>query len=103
MDIEKISSKIDGSGLGSEGGGFSRDRTGESSGGGYESANGNGVPRPKHRHSNSIDGSAMVGSGGPGTLFSEVMEAKKAMTAEQLAELAAIDPKRAKRFVLFRS
>jgi hypothetical protein len=103
MDIEKISSKIEGSGSGSEGGGFSRDRNGESLGGGNGSANGNGVPRPKHMHSNSIDGSAMVGSGGPGALLSEVMEAKKAMSAEQLAELAAIDPKRAKRFVLFLS
>jgi hypothetical protein len=97
MDIEKISRKIEGSGSGSEGGGFSRDRNGESSGGG------NGVPRPKHRHSNSIDGSATVGSGGPGALFSEVLEAKKAMTAEQLSELASIDPKRAKRLVLFLS
>ncbi|KAG0483519.1 hypothetical protein HPP92_011603 [Vanilla planifolia] len=32
-------------------------------------------------------------------VFGEVMEAKKAMTAEQLAELAAIDPKRAKRIL----
>lgn len=103
MDIEKISSKIEGSGSGSEGGGFNRDRTGESSGGGNRSANGNGVPRPKHRHSNSIDGSAMVGSGEPGGLFSEVLEAKKAMSSDQLAELAAIDPKRAKRYVLFLS
>jgi regulator of replication initiation timing len=99
MDIEKISSKIEGSGSGSEGGGFGRDRTGESSGGGNGSANGNGVPRPKHRHSNSIDGSAMVGSGGPGAMFSDLLEAKKAMTSEQLAELAAIDPKRAKRIL----
>ncbi|XP_078159624.1 basic-leucine zipper (bZIP) transcription factor family protein [Carex rostrata] len=99
MDIEKISSKIEGSGSGSEGGGFNRDRTGESSGGGNGSANGNGVPRPKHRHSNSIDGSAMVGSGGPGALFSDVLEAKKAMSSDQLAELAAIDPKRAKRIL----
>ncbi|KAJ4753824.1 Basic-leucine zipper (bZIP) transcription factor family protein [Rhynchospora pubera] len=100
MDIEKISSKIDGSGSGSEGGGGgSRDRNGEGSVGGNGGANGNGIPRPKHRHSNSIDGSAMLGSGGPGSLFNEVMEAKKAMSAEQLAELATIDPKRAKRIL----
>jgi hypothetical protein len=34
---------------------------------------------------------------GAGGVFGEVMEAKKAMSSEQLAELAAIDPKRAKR------
>uniref|UniRef100_A0A0E0APB3 BZIP domain-containing protein n=1 Tax=Oryza glumipatula TaxID=40148 RepID=A0A0E0APB3_9ORYZ len=69
-------------------------------------------PRPtKHRHSASFDGFAFgAGAGGPGPglgkqqdgaggVFSEVMEAKKAMSSEQLAELAAIDPKRAKRIL----
>ena len=37
---------------------------------------------------------------GGGGVFGEVMEAKKAMSSEQLAELAAIDPKRAKRYRL---
>ena len=63
-------------------------------------------PRPaKHRHSASFDGfgtgAAAAGLGGgqdaAGGVFGEVMEAKKAMSSEQLAELAAIDPKRAKR------
>lgn len=57
--------------------------------------------RPKHRHSISVDGSSMssyAATRGEG-VFGEVMEAKKAMTAEQLAELASIDPKRAKRIL----
>lgn len=43
--------------------------------------------RPTHRHSNSVDGSA----------FGEVMDAKKAMPPDKLAELWNLDPKRAKR------
>jgi hypothetical protein len=59
-------------------------------------------PRPaKHRHSASFDGFGMGGPGGQqdgaGGVFGDVMEAKKAMSSKQLAELAAIDPKRAKR------
>ncbi|CAK9174030.1 unnamed protein product [Ilex paraguariensis] len=42
-----------------------------------------------HRHSNSMDGSVMASF--------EIDSAKKAMGAERLAELALIDPKRAKR------
>ncbi|XP_006658967.3 transcription factor RF2b-like [Oryza brachyantha] len=91
MDMEKIA-------------GADRDRAAETS----------SPPRPtKHRHSASFDGFAFGagaggGVGGPGKqqdggggggLFSEVMEAKKAMSSEQLAELAAIDPKRAKRIL----
>jgi hypothetical protein len=53
-------------------------------------------PRPaKHRHSASFDGFGMGGPGGQQD--GDVMEAKKAMSSKQLAELAAIDPKRAKR------
>uniref|UniRef100_A0A0D9X2Y5 BZIP domain-containing protein n=1 Tax=Leersia perrieri TaxID=77586 RepID=A0A0D9X2Y5_9ORYZ len=68
-------------------------------------------PRPtKHRHSASFDGFAFS-AGAPGTatkqqdggggvgFAADVMEAKKAMSSEQLAELAAIDPKRAKRIL----
>lgn len=54
--------------------------------------------RPRHRHSNSVDGSMMPLKGGEG-VFGEVVEAKKAMAADKLAELAAIDPKRAKRII----
>lgn len=46
--------------------------------------------RPKHRHSNSVDGS----------VHGEVMEAKKAMPPDKLAELWTIDPKRAKRSIV---
>ena len=87
MDIEKISSS----------GPFhcDRDRATETS----------SPPRPKHRHSSSVDGSGLYFSPGVGggagkdaaASLAEVMEAKKAMSPEQLAELAAIDPKRAKR------
>lgn len=104
MDIEKIGCKLEGSGSGSEGG-ICGDPTPESSGGVEERRNGNAggvVPvRPKHRHSSSVDGVSLASAGavkGDG-MFGEVMEAKKAMTPDQLAELAAIDPKRAKRFV----
>ncbi|XP_066341216.1 transcription factor RF2b-like [Miscanthus floridulus] len=87
MDIEKISS----SGPSNR----DRDRAAETS----------SPPRPKHRHSSSIDGSGLFFSPGIGSgagkdaavSLAEVMEAKNAMTPEQLAELAAIDPKRAKR------
>lgn len=69
MDIEKLgSTAADG---------------GDNGGGGEKSA------RPRHRHSNSVDGSV---------LLSESIEAKKAMAPEKLAELWAIDPKRAKRY-----
>ncbi|KAF7132772.1 hypothetical protein RHSIM_Rhsim09G0185600 [Rhododendron simsii] len=57
---------------------------GDNGGGGEKSA------RPRHRHSNSVDGSV---------LLSESIEAKKAMAPEKLAELWAIDPKRAKRIL----
>ncbi|KAJ0978402.1 hypothetical protein J5N97_013876 [Dioscorea zingiberensis] len=104
MDIEKLGCKLEGSGSGSEGG-ICGDPTPESSGGVEERRNGNadGVmpARPKHRHSSSVDGFSMGSAGaakGDG-MFGEVMEAKKAMTPEQLAELAAIDPKRAKRIL----
>lgn len=56
-----------------------------------------GAARPRHRHSSSVDVSSMM-SRGEG-VFGEIAEAKKAMAADKLAELAAIDPKRAKRSV----
>lgn len=53
-----------------------------------------GSSRPRHRHSNSMDGYSSATS-------SEVdSSVKKAMAADRLAELALIDPKRAKRFDL---
>uniref|UniRef100_A0A0D9VTR6 BZIP domain-containing protein n=1 Tax=Leersia perrieri TaxID=77586 RepID=A0A0D9VTR6_9ORYZ len=85
MDIEKISS-----GPAAAAGG-DRDRAAETS----------SPPRPKHRHSSSVDGSGFFAAARKDAAASlaEVMEAKKAMTPEQLAELAAIDPKRAKRIL----
>ncbi|CAL9764995.1 unnamed protein product [Musa acuminata subsp. burmannicoides] len=57
--------------------------------------------RPKHRHSVSVDGSSMLSSVPlmGEEVFAEAIEAKKAMTSEQLAELAAVDPKKAKRIL----
>ncbi|KAK3151554.1 hypothetical protein QOZ80_3AG0247390 [Eleusine coracana subsp. coracana] len=87
MDIEKISS------AGPAAAGSDRDRAAESS----------SPTRPKHRHSSSVDGSGLFFSpgsgGGSAASLAEVLEAKKAMSSEQLAELAAIDPKRAKRIL----
>ncbi|MQL85794.1 hypothetical protein Taro_018326 [Colocasia esculenta] len=109
MDIEKI-----GSGAGG-GDGVGRDPaagTGEEEGKGEEDSAGRTssvaearagatVPRAKHRYSNSVDGSVMLPSASIGAegVFGEVAEAKKAMPADKLAELAAIDPKRAKRIL----
>ncbi|CAM0907643.1 unnamed protein product [Alopecurus aequalis] len=88
MDMEKIA----GAGAGAD-----RDRAAETS---------SSPPRPtKHRHSASFDGFAMGCGGAPGKhqdgggLFSDVLEAKKAMSSEQLSELASVDPKRAKRIL----
>lgn len=56
-------------------------------------------PRIRHQHSQSLDGSTAIKSefllsGGEGPLSAE---AKKAVSAAKLAELALVDPKRAKR------
>lgn len=51
--------------------------------------------RPRHRYSNSVDAATSSASGA----FGEIMDAKKAMPPDKLAELWTIDPKRAKRFV----
>ncbi|XP_041012910.1 bZIP transcription factor 18 [Juglans microcarpa x Juglans regia] len=48
------------------------------------------VERPRHRHSNSVDGGASMLEG---------IEAKKAIAPEKLAELWTVDPKRAKRIL----
>ncbi|KAM1055542.1 hypothetical protein FF1_029073 [Malus domestica] len=56
---------------------------------------GGGEKRPsRHRYSSSVDGSS-TSTG----LFGEVMEAKKAMPPDKLAELWTLDPKRAKRIL----
>ncbi|KAG6513291.1 transcription factor RF2b-like [Zingiber officinale] len=101
MDIEKIGCKLEASGSGSEGGGECTDRTAESSGLGEERKVGEDVAgaNQKHRHSVSVDGSSAAVSLKREPVFGEVMEAKKAMTPEQLSELAVVDPKRAKRIL----
>lgn len=50
--------------------------------------------RPRHRHSSSVDGSS-TSTG----VYGDIMDAKKAMPPDKLAELWTIDPKRAKRYV----
>ncbi|KAL5209935.1 hypothetical protein ABZP36_005558 [Zizania latifolia] len=87
MDIEKISSGPAAAASGSS----DRDRVADTS----------SPPRPKHRYSSSVDGSGLFAAARKDAAASlvEVMEAKKAMTPEQLAEVAAIDPKRAKRIL----
>lgn len=82
MDIEKIGSKIDSG---------SSSKSEAAAGGGAAAENVDGekvVSRPRHRHSNSADGSSIM----------ESIEAKKAMDPDKLAELWTIDPKRAKRY-----
>ncbi|XP_010931507.1 transcription factor RF2b [Elaeis guineensis] len=103
IDVEKIGSRLEESGSGSDGAGSGNQTAGNGAGGGEEVRAGNAggevaAPRPKHRHSSSADVSLMAKSRGEG-VFGEVMEAKKAMPPDKLVELAAIDPKRAKRIL----
>ncbi|VFQ80484.1 unnamed protein product [Cuscuta campestris] len=86
MDMEKIGG---GSGPGDAG-------VDNAGGGGAEESGNGGMKnqiRPRHRHSNSVDSSSfmMLGEG--------VIEAKKAMAPDKLAELWTIDPKKAKRIL----
>ncbi|XP_015877571.2 transcription factor RF2b [Ziziphus jujuba] len=95
MDIEKFGSKLDdGSSsapkpdnAGGLGGGsvYTESGSGDVRGGG----GGEKSSRPRHRHSNSVDGSSIM----------DTIDAKKAMAPDKLAELWAIDPKRAKRIL----
>ncbi|KAJ6297600.1 hypothetical protein OIU78_023208 [Salix suchowensis] len=87
IDVDKLTGDNSGNGTG---GGIQNDNdnnmNGEKAG-----VSGSGTSRPKHRYSNSVDGSVFGGG--------EVMEAKKAMPPDKLAELWTIDPKRAKRIL----
>ncbi|KAG1365628.1 Transcription factor RF2b [Cocos nucifera] len=100
IDVEKIGSRLEESGSGSDGAGSGNQTAGNGAGGGGELRLGNagGEAGPQHRHSSSVDVSLMAKSRDEG-VFGEVMEAKKAMPPDKLAELAAIDPKRAKRIL----
>ncbi|KAK9124726.1 hypothetical protein Sjap_014328 [Stephania japonica] len=115
MDIEKIGSRIDSTGINNNNSNANKvfdarmnvDRAVEGtnsadhnnggarpeSGGGDEEKN---VTRPRHRHSNSVDGSSMSREN---SMFGDAMEAKKAMPPDKLAELWTLDPKRAKRIL----
>ncbi|CAA6661874.1 unnamed protein product [Spirodela intermedia] len=120
MDVEKMGCKEEECGSGALGNGSWGDRAEADSRmsqpGGTEVAKGDNavragpvsmavtpstVPRPKHRYSNSVDGSVLFSSAFTKAegAFGEVAEAKKAMPPDKLAELAAIDPKRAKRIL----
>ncbi|KAL5720782.1 hypothetical protein ACHQM5_013417 [Ranunculus cassubicifolius] len=96
MDIEKLG------GSGGDNGG-NIDSQIDAGGGGFDGVNqstsgGGGPMRSRHRHSNSVDGS----SGSllrDENLLGDVMDAKKAMAPDKLAELWALDPKRAKRIL----
>lgn len=69
--------------------------------GGGEAARAGHVMRPKHQHSQSMDESMSIKAedlvGAPGMDGMSTVEAKKAVSAAKLAELALVDPKRAKR------
>nr|KJB67940.1 hypothetical protein B456_010G218700 [Gossypium raimondii] len=92
VDIEKLggSSKgpEEGGGSGSSSGGSGQNQKGEEiSGGSGKGEKNDGKGR--HRYSNSVDGCSTM----------ELIEAKKAMPPDKLAELWNIDPKRAKRIM----
>ncbi|WOL14775.1 hypothetical protein Cni_G23556 [Canna indica] len=101
MDVEQMECKVEESGSATEVG-VCGDWTAESSEDRkIGNAAGPATSRPKHRHSVSMDGSSMISSEPlrEEGLFGDAIEAKKAMTSQQLAELAAVDPKRAKRIL----
>ncbi|XP_022146775.1 transcription factor RF2b [Momordica charantia] len=81
MDIENIGSRIEN--------GPSKPEAAGVGGPPVENVEGEKISRPRHRHSNSADGSSIM----------ESIEAKKAMDPDKLAELWTIDPKRAKRIL----
>uniref|UniRef100_J3MZ79 BZIP domain-containing protein n=1 Tax=Oryza brachyantha TaxID=4533 RepID=J3MZ79_ORYBR len=95
LDVEKLNNSC----------GASSEAEAESSSAGAAAAAGRGegahVPRPKHQHSQSMDESMSIKAeelvGAPGTEGMSSAEAKKAVSAAKLAELALVDPKRAKR------
>ncbi|XP_047316167.1 bZIP transcription factor 18 [Impatiens glandulifera] len=83
MDIEKL-------GSGSADGGDCRIENAVGGGFSADVCDGEKNVRPRHRHSNSVDSSSLMGEG---------IEAKKAMAPDKLAELWTLDPKRAKRIL----
>lgn len=93
IDVEKLGGVTNGSsrgGNGSDQGGYGNG-AGTSGHNDGEKSPGAITPRTRHRHSSSVDGSTST------SMFGEIMDAKKAMPPDKLAELWTIDPKRAKR------
>ncbi|CAJ1960590.1 unnamed protein product [Sphenostylis stenocarpa] len=95
IDVEKLGGGVNGGARGGNG----SDQSGYGNGAGTSGHNdGEKSPspataRPRHRHSSSVDCSTST------SMFGEIMEAKKAMPPDKLAELWNIDPKRAKRIL----
>ncbi|KAL6601762.1 hypothetical protein ACP70R_044982 [Stipagrostis hirtigluma subsp. patula] len=94
LDVEKMNSSC----------GASSEVEAESSSavaGGGEAAEPGHAPRPRHHHSQSMDESMSIKAeqlvGAPGMEGMSSAEAKKAVSAAKLAELALVDPKKAKR------
>ncbi|XP_038707741.1 bZIP transcription factor 18-like isoform X2 [Tripterygium wilfordii] len=90
IDVEKVNGDNGSTGGSGTGGNFSSGNcTDQTVGGGEGEKKPQSTSRSRHRHGNSVDGSA----------YDEIMEAKKAMPPDKLAELWSIDPKRAKRIL----
>ncbi|XP_022947188.1 transcription factor RF2b-like [Cucurbita moschata] len=89
-----FSTYIDVKKLGGNGGGNFVDQNANGGSEGAGGSEGEKTPKPRHRHSLSVDGMTSSSS-----MFGEVMEAKKAMPPDKLAELWSSDPKRAKRIL----
>ncbi|XP_058007914.1 transcription factor RF2b [Hevea brasiliensis] len=87
MDIEKFESRTDEGPSGIKPDNAVHGLSGGGGGGGEVEGDKN--VRPRHRYSNSVDGSSVM----------ESIEAKKAMAPGKLAELWTVDPKRAKRII----
>ncbi|OIW14098.1 hypothetical protein TanjilG_19477 [Lupinus angustifolius] len=101
IDVEKLGGSTNGSGRaenGSDQSGYGNINSGSGACDGTSGYNeGENSPsaaaRSRHRHSSSVDGSTST------SMLGEIMEAKKAMPPDKLAELWTIDPKRAKRIL----
>lgn len=88
-----FSTYIDVKKLGGNGGGNYADHNANGGSEGAGGSEGEKTSKPRHRHSVSVDGTTSSSS-----MFGEIMEAKKAMPPDKLAELWTSDPKRAKRY-----
>ncbi|KAJ1422932.1 Basic-leucine zipper domain [Sesbania bispinosa] len=93
IDVEKLGGGTNGSGRGGNGSDQSGYGNGAGTSGHNDGEKSPSAARPRHRHSSSVDGSTST------SMFGEIMEAKKAMPPDKLAELWTIDPKRAKRIL----